>query len=182
MKTGKNTIAVKCWMLQRRWKSGRWISGSKKVNPKLAVGEAGRYPALYSRTLEAQKLAPDSCGNGGGGAQIIVGLKIKRLFESLFKKHLQISSSTLGAAPVKDTKTEGLWTQGHKAQFERDKNLPLIIEGSSKSYVLEFGTSQPSPSFQLPEYWKLELYPSAKTLAEPFLENSTSPREKDENY
>lgn len=105
-----------------------------------------------------------------------------RLFESLFKKHLQISSFTLGAAPVKDTKTEGLWTQGHKAQFERGRNLPLIIEGSSKTYVLEFGTSQPSPSFQLSEQWKLELYPPAKTLAEPFLENSTSPREKDENH
>ena len=101
----------------------------------------------------------------GGGVQIMVGLKIERLFESLFEKHLQIFSSTLGAAPVKDTKTEGLWTQGHKAQFERGRNLPLIIEGSSKSYVLEFGISQPSPSFQLSEYWKLELYPPAKTSA-----------------
>lgn len=86
---------------------------------------------------------------GIGGADN--GRAKNRLFESLFKKHLQISSFTLGAAPVKDTKTEGLWTQGHKAQFERGRNLPLIIEGSSKSYVLEFGPSQPSPSFQLSE-------------------------------
>lgn len=68
---------------------------ARKLIPNWQWAEKGG-TLLYM--AEAQRLRnwhQIAVGMVGGGEKIMVGLRIERLFESLFKKHLQISFSTL---------------------------------------------------------------------------------------
>lgn len=92
MRSGKKTIAVKFGTLQSTWKMVDKLVDPQKLIPKWPwAKQRGSllYPAEPQRFRNWHQIAVEL----GKEEQIMVELKTERLLGSLFKKHLQISST-----------------------------------------------------------------------------------------